>query len=46
VTHIDRCEKYLRSKLLIMTPLFALETIYPKTADGFEKPVKTKVLVI
>jgi hypothetical protein len=46
VTHIDRCERYLRSKLLITTPLFAFETIYPKTADGFEKPVKTEVLGI
>jgi hypothetical protein len=46
VTHIDQCEKYVRSKLPLTTPLLALETIYPKTANGFETPVKTEGLGI
>jgi hypothetical protein len=46
MTHLNRFETALMTKLPIETPKVVIECIFPKTTGGFEMLVKTDVLAI
>jgi hypothetical protein len=46
MTHLNRFETALMTKLPMETPRLVIECIFPKTTGGFEMLVKTDVLAI